>query len=302
MNPFVSSRRHCDLCPRTCGVDREAGQRGYCRAGAEVEVYRYGLHHGEEPPISGTQGSGTVFFSRCTLRCLYCQNYPWSQEGQGRTVEGAGLADMLASLYRQGCHNWNLVSPTPWLPWIYEAWQKVTADGMSRPIVYNTSGFERVEQVQAMAGWADVYLTDLRYATAESAAAGSDSAAYVEQARLALLEMWRQTGPLKTDGGGIACRGTICRLLVLPGRVDEAVANLEWLARTVGTGIPVSVMAQYTPAYKAVKESPWDRRPTADEYGRVVEAVEALGFSEGWVQEYETPAPDSLVGFNMSPE
>jgi putative pyruvate formate lyase activating enzyme len=208
---------------------------------------------------------------------------------------------MLVSLVNQGCHNWNLVSPTPWLPWIYEAWQKVTADGMSRPIVYNTSGFERVEQVRAMAGWVDVYLTDLRYAKKESAAAGSDSAAYVEQARLALLEMWRQTGTLKTDDGGIASRGTICRLLVLPGRAEEAVANLEWLARTVGTEIPVSVMAQYTPAYKAVKESPWDRRPTSDEYGRVVEAVEELGFSEGWVQEYETPAPDSLVGFNMSP-
>ena len=301
MNPFEKSFQSCELCPRTCRVDRQGGKRGYCKAGDAVEVYRYGLHHGEEPPISGTKGSGTIFFSRCTLSCLFCQNYPWSQEGQGRTVEHDGLAAMFAELYRDGCHNWNLVSPTPWLPWIYEAWSKVVADGMTRPIVYNTSGFERVEMVRNMDGWVNVYLTDLRYARPESAKAGSDSAGYVEQARQALREMWRQTGPLETDDEGIARRGTICRLLVLPGRAEEAVANLEWLAGAVGTQIPVSVMAQYTPAYKAVHEAPWNRRPTEEEYGRVVEAVERLGFTEGWVQEYATPTPESLVGFKMSP-
>ena len=152
-----------------------------------------------------------------------------------------------------------------------------------------------------MPGWVSIYLTDLRYALTESAVAGSDSDRYVESARNALLEMWRQTGPMDLNDDGIARRGTICRLLVLPGRADEAVANLEWLAGAVGTRIPVSVMAQYTPAYKALDEAPWNRRPTAEEYGRVVDAVESLGFAEGWVQEYETPSPDSLVGFKMSP-
>jgi len=242
-----------------------------------------------------------VFFSRCTLSCLYCQNYPWSQEGQGRAVTVDEMAEMLRSLCRDGCHNWNLVSPTPWLPWIHEAWSRVVADGLSRPIVYNTSGFERVEQLRALAGWVNVYLTDLRYAQDTSAKAGSDCAGYVEAARAALLEMWSQTGPLKMDEEGVAEQGTICRLLVLPGRAAEAVANLEWLAAAVGTEIPVSVMAQYTPAYKALNEAPWDRRPTQDEYGDVVEAMERLGFSEGWIQEYETPSQDSLVGFKMSP-
>jgi putative pyruvate formate lyase activating enzyme len=172
---------------------------------------------------------------------------------------------------------------------------------MSLPIVYNTSGFERVEMVRAMAGWVSVYLTDLRYARPESAREGSDSAGYVERAREALVEMWSQTGPLELDDDGIAKRGTLCRLLVLPGRADEAVANLEWLADAVGTRIPVRVMAQYTPAFKAVDLAPWNRRPTEAEYGRVVEAVERLGFSEGWVQEYETPTPESLVGFKMNP-
>ncbi len=152
-----------------------------------------------------------------------------------------------------------------------------------------------------MAGWVNVYLTDLRYAQDETAKAGSDCVGYVGVARDALLEMWRQTGPLKMDEEGVAEQGTICRLLVLPGRAEEAVANLEWLADAVGTDIPVSVMAQYTPAYKALTGVPWNRRPTLNEYELVVDAMEQLGFSEGWIQEYETPAEDNLVGFKMSP-
>ncbi|MEI6514966.1 MAG: radical SAM protein [bacterium] len=301
MNPLVSSLTRCELCPRKCGVNRQQGKPGWCGAGGVTEVYRYGAHHGEEPPVSGTRGSGTVFFSRCTLKCLYCQNYPWSQEGQGREVDEIGLAAILKSLAVEGCHNWNFVSPTPWLPWIHAAWECVVKDGHALPIVYNTSGFERVEVLRALEGWVNVYLTDLRYAEPDSAKEGSQGADYVDAARQALLEMWRQTGPLEINGDGVARRGTICRLLVLPGRADEAVANLEWLAGAVGTEIPVSIMAQYTPAYRALQTAPWNRRPTAEEYGRVVEAVERLGFCEGWVQEYETPSPDNLVGFKMSP-
>ncbi len=292
---------HCELCPRRCGVNRAEGRKGYCQAGGALEVYRHGLHAGEEPPISGEKGSGTVFFSRCTLSCVYCQNFPWSQEGQGRVITIDELAEMFRALAQDGCHNWNLVSPTPWLPWIYEAWRLVVADGLSRPIVYNTSGFERVEQLKAMDGWVSVYLSDLRYAQDETARKGSDCAGYVETSRAALLEMWRQTGPFKMDGEGLARQGTICRLLVLPERADEAVANLEWLAGAIGTEIPVSVMAQYTPAYKALNAAPWNRRPTQAEYSLVVDAMERLGFTEGWIQEYEAPSQDSLLGFKMSP-
>lgn len=302
MNPFSSSLEYCLLCPRQCGANRHKGQKGYCRAGNRVEVYRFGPHHGEEPPISGTRGSGTVFFSRCTLRCVYCQNYPWSQEGEGREYSREGLAGVFRQLAQAGCHNWNLVSPTPWLPACHEAWSDVMSEGVRLPLVYNTSGFENLETLRALEGWVDVYLTDLRYACAESAAEGSGSRDYVEVARRALQEMLRQTGPMQVDGAGLATRGTICRLLVLPGRAAEAVANLEWMAETVGTDVPVSVMAQYTPAYRALEMEPWKRRPTEDEYGSVVEAVDRLGFTAGWVQEYETPSPDSLVGFKMRPE
>lgn len=277
------------------------GQKGYCRAGAEVEVFRYGLHHGEEPPISGNRGSGTVFFSRCTLRCLYCQNHPWSQEGEGRAYAPDGLVKVLAGLAGDGAHNWNLVSPTPWLPWVLDAIEAAAKQAGRLPVVYNTSGFEDPGVLRELEGRVSVYLTDLRYARPGSAKAGSDCADYVDVARKALLEMWRQTGPLELDEDGIGRRGTICRLLVLPGLAEEAVANLEWLAGAVGTDLPLSVMAQYTPAYRALESEPWRRRPTPEEYGRVVEAVESLGFEAGWVQEYETPTPDELVGFKMNP-
>ena len=303
MNALLDSAlTACELCPRRCRAARGTGVRGYCKAGDAPEIFRHGRHDGEEPPVSGTRGSGTVFFSRCTLRCLYCQNYPWSQEGAGRPYDVDGLTAVMDSLRAQGCHNWNLVSPTPWLPWAMEARERVRRTGPDLPLVYNTSGYERVETLRALDGWVQVYLTDLRYARPGSAAEGSDAVGYVAAARAALLEMWRQTGPLECDADGVARRGTICRLLVLPGRADEAVANLEWLAEHVGSAIAVSVMAQYTPAYRAAGREPWGRRPTREEYEPVVEAVEAHGFGTGWVQDYETPSPDELVGYKMSPD
>jgi putative pyruvate formate lyase activating enzyme len=211
------------------------------------------------------------------------------------------LADVFVTLARSGAHNWNWVSPTPWLPWILEALDLAAARGVRLPVVYNTSGFESVDVLRELDGRVAVYLTDLRYAKPESAQAGSGCSDYVIAARLALEEMWRQVGPLQMDNEGIARNGTICRLLVLPGMAEEAVANLEWLAASIGTEISVSVMSQYTPAYHAVGREPWGRRPTADEYQTVVAAVERLGFSQGWVQDYETPPADELVGFKMSP-
>lgn len=290
---------HCELCPRRCGVDRAGGQRGYCKAGANVTVFRYGAHRGEEPPISGFRGSGTVFFSRCTLRCLYCQNYPWSQDGEGREYDVDGLAAALRSLAEAGCHNWNLVSPTPWLPWIRAAAKQLRKDGFSLPFVYNTSGFERIEVLQAYRDLADVFLTDLRYATEESAAEGSDARGYVDAARAALQWMCSEAGPLHVDDDGVATRGVICRILILPGRAQEAVDNLRWIAKNIGTDVAVSLMSQYVPAHRAATLPPWNRRINGEEYGTAVAALEELGFDNGWVQELEAEAPPELVGFQM---
>jgi putative pyruvate formate lyase activating enzyme len=244
-----------------------------------------------------------VFFGRCTLRCLYCQNYPWSQEGRARPVSVASLAAAFAELREQGCQNWNLVSPTPWLPQIREALRLARRTGAALPVVYNTSGFERPETLREYRELADVYLTDLRYARADSAQAGSGCAAYAAAARRALREMWRLAGPLRRDAGGAAVAGTVCRLLILPGRAAEAVENLRWLAGTVGTGVALSVMAQYVPAYRApASGAPWNRRITPAEYEQVCEAVGDLGFTEGWIQDFEGQASADLIGFNMAPQ
>ncbi len=262
-------------------------------------MYRYGPHHGEEPALSGTRGSGTVFFSRCTLRCRYCQNYPWSQEGAGTLLPPGGLAGVLAALRRRGCHQWNLVSPTPWLASIVEALESIPADERL-PVAYNTSGFERAEVLEALAGRVQIYLTDLRYSRPATAAAQSDCAAYPGVAREACRLMWRQVGPLRLDDDGVAVSGLICRLLVLPGHAEEAVDNLRWLAETLGTDVAVSVMAQYTPAWKALEGPPWNRGVTRPEYDRVREAVDALGFENGWVQDLGGETEDALLGFAMT--
>ncbi len=289
----------CHLCPRACGVDRLAGRTGYCKAGVLPRVFRYGPHFGEEPPVSGTRGSGTVFFSHCTLRCVYCQNHPWSQAGQGDDLSVDALRDIFRGLAQKGCHNWNLVSPTPWLPQIREAVAPLIHAGISLPFVYNTSGFEAPETLEAFSDLADIALIDLRYATPESAFEGSDARSYVAAARSAFLWFWNRLGPLETDRERIATRGVICRLLALPGRVNEAVANLEWLARSVGTDVAISVMSQYTPVHRAERLEGWNSTVRAEEYALLTEAAADLGFENGWIQEFEGDAPADLLGQTM---
>lgn len=289
----------CALCPRRCGINRAAGQTGYCRAGVKPRIFRYGPHHGEEPPIAGERGSGTVFFSHCTLRCIYCQNHPWSQEHLGEDKEIEELSAIFRRLAEIGCHNWNLVSPTPWLPQIKKAVESVIKDGIFLPFVYNTSGFESVETLRRYADLADIALIDLRYSQIKSAAEGSDAPGYVAAARESLLWFWRNLGPLETDADGIARRGVICRLLALPGRTGEVVDNLRWLAENTGTGIAVSVMAQYTPVAGALGKPGWDRKVRADEYRLIENAIAEFGFEEGWVQEIEEESKKDLLGRNM---
>jgi putative pyruvate formate lyase activating enzyme len=289
----------CRLCPRACGADRLAGRVGYCRAGVLPRVFRYGPHFGEEPPVSGTRGSGTVFFSHCTLRCVYCQNHPWSQANNGEDLTLDALRDIFKGIAEKGCHNWNLVSPTPWLPQIREATHPLIRAGITLPFVYNTSGFESPETLEAYADLADIALIDLRYATPEAAAEGSDAQCYVEASRRAFLWFWNRLGPLRTDEDDIATRGVICRLLALPGRVSEAVANLEWLAKNAGSAVHVSVMSQYTPVHRAAELDGWSRRVREEEYELLTEAAADLGFESGWIQEFEGDAPADLLGQAM---
>jgi len=291
--------QQCELCPRRCGADRMAGRLGWCRAGADTTIFRYAPHFGEEPPVSGSRGSGTIFFSRCTLACLYCQNFPWSQQGEGDVYDRDGLAEALRALARHGCHNWNLVSPTPWMPAIHAALEQVRGEGVNLPVVYNTSGYERVETLRHYADDIQVYLTDLRYAREDTARVGSAAADYVGNARRALGEMWARLGPLVCDENGVALSGVICRILVLPGLADEAVQSLEWIASALGTEVAISLMAQYQPAWKATGRAAWGRTIDEDEYGRVCEALERLGFENGWLQEPGGEKEAGIVGHDM---
>jgi len=280
-------------------VNRLAGETGFCRAGATPRLFRHGPHFGEEPPISGEKGSGTLFFSHCTLRCIYCQNHPWSQDGRGEDLPVAALTARLRALAEQGCHNWNLVSPTPWLPWIREAARPLIRAGIRLPFVYNTSGFELPETLAAYADLLDIALFDLRYARNDTAREASASDTYVEAARAAFCWLWERVGPLETDDSGVARRGVICRLLVLPGRADEAIDSLRWLAERTGAGVHISVMAQYTPVHRALGHPDWGRKVTAGEYARVTGAFEKLGFENGWVQACEDGTPADLLGCDM---
>lgn len=297
--PSAVAPSRCELCPRMCGADRAAGTTGVCGAGAKPRIYRYGPHFGEEPPISGTRGSGTIFFSRCPLKCLYCQNHPWSQGGLGEDMDAARVAVIMESLRDQGCHNWNLVTATQWLPFVREAAGLV--GGARLPFVFNTSGYERLETLDEYADLVDIALIDLRYSTPSLARRASGAGDYVDAARKALLWFCLRLGPLDCDEEGVARRGVICRLLVLPGHPEEAIGNLRWIAENVGTELDISVMSQYTPVYRAPESGEFARRVTREEYEAVTDEAESLGFENGWIQPYGEDAADSLVGADMKP-
>ena len=281
----------CELCPRRCGV-----RPGYCGAGALPRVFRYGPHFGEEPPLTGGRGSGCVFFSRCTMRCLYCQNSPWSWQGEGRDLEIGVLTDIFRRLaIEDKVENFNLVSPTPYLPEIRAALLPLRSEGIALPVVWNSSGYERVETLSEYAGLCDVALFDLRYSRSSTALAASGAKDYVEYARAAVKWAWAR--PPRADG----LPRLIVRILVLPGHAEEAIESLAFVATELGNDVPVSVMAQYTPAYRALKTPPFDRPVTRAEYESVTEAAADFGFEQGWIQGYEASDPKlALLGENMS--
>ena len=278
----------CRLCPRECGVDRLRGERGFCRAGAEPIVASWNVHPWEEPPISGTRGSGTIFFSGCTGRCLFCQNYPISQLGVGNAVSVQQLAEMMLELQDRGCHNINLVTPTHFVPQILAALELAIEGGLRLPLVYNTSGYERVETLQLLDGVVDIYLPDAKYADDETARRLSGFVRYVEANRAALREMFRQVGDeLVLDGEGIARRGLIVRHLVLPEGLAGTGEVLRWIAENLSPRVHVSLMDQYFPAHKAVGHPVLGRKITAEEYAEALRAFEEAGLTNGWMQEHE---------------
>ncbi|MBO7684727.1 MAG: radical SAM protein [Kiritimatiellae bacterium] len=293
----------CELCPRRCGADRFGGspRPGWCGAGNGPRVFRWGPHFGEEPPLCGERGSGCIFFSRCTMRCLYCQNSPWSWGGAGRDVSVAGLAGIMRDLAcADGVVNWNLVLPTPYLPYIREAAHLLASEGVRLPFVWNSSGYERVETLEEYSGLCDWALFDLRYSRDATAAEASCAPGYVEAARAAAKWAWERKGMPRAVRGGSPAGGLILRILVLPGHADEAIESLAWVATELSCRVPVSLMSQYTPAYRGRETPPFDRGVSEEEYASVTEAAADFGFENGWTQGFGAADPKlAFLGENM---
>lgn len=270
----------CTLCPRRCGAERtaEAGG-GFCRMPAGLRVARAMLHRWEEPPISGRNGAGTVFFSGCTLGCVYCQNGDISAGGFGKDISTARLREIFEELIGQGAHNIELVTPTHFLPWILPA----LTPRLPVPVVYNCGGYERVETLRTLEGLVDVYLPDLKYADGTLAAALSGAADYFPVACQAIWEMFRQVGPYVLEDG-LLTQGVVIRHLVLPGYLDNTRQVLDWIAETFGPGdVLVSLMSQYTPTNNMTGRMA--RRVTAAEYRAAAAYMRNCGITDGFVQE-----------------
>jgi putative pyruvate formate lyase activating enzyme len=277
--------RSCDLCPHQCRVNRLSGETGFCRAGLKPMVASATLHRGEEPPISGSRGSGTIFFSWCTLRCRFCQNFPISQLGNGEELSTSGLAERILKLQKSGAHNINLVTPGHYLPQILAALWLAIPQGFRLPLVWNSNGYETVDALALLDGVVDIYLPDMKYADEEPAVRFSAAPGYRDINRDAIREMFRQVGQLQLDAEGIARRGLIIRHLVLPEGAAGSRATLRWIAETIGKETNVALMNQYFPAYKAEKTPGLQRKISDEEYAEAVEALHNYGLENGWVQE-----------------
>jgi len=293
--------RSCDICPRDCRVDRMNGVLGFCGTARDAVIAAACSHRGEEPPLSGTRGSGTVFFARCNLHCVYCQNYQisqgWVESGVARGRET--LADAMLRLQGEGCHNINLVSPSHVVPQIAEALLLAVPQGLRLPLVYNTNAYDSVDVLRALDGVIDIYMPDLKYASNAVAARFSRVSNYVEVSRAAIIEMYRQVGDTLVIGAdGTAIHGLIVRHLVLPGGLAGTLESLGWLARSVSTQVTLSLMSQYYPTYHAKEYVVLSRRTSASEYAAAVRMAEELGFEHVWVQDPEAEAcyrPDFRV-------
>jgi putative pyruvate formate lyase activating enzyme len=274
----------CTICPQDCKINRLTGKTGACHSGTETIVGSWNVHRREEPPISGTRGAGTVFFGYCQARCTYCQNFWLSQHGKGHRVGPERLAEMFLYLQKKGCHNIDLVTPTHFVPQILKALLVAIPKGFRLPFVYNCAGYEHLHVLKLLDGVIDIYMPDAKYSDNGWALKTSKMHHYVEYNRAALKEMYRQVGPLQVDDEGIATRGLLIRHLVMPNDIAGTGEVLRWIAEEIGLDVPVSLMDQYFPAWKAHDDPNLNRRLHWREYRTAVEILEELGLTAGFVQ------------------
>ncbi|MHB8811324.1 MAG: radical SAM protein [Desulfobulbaceae bacterium] len=272
----------CTVCPHACGVNRLAGELGTCRVGARARVASFGAHFGEEAPLVGRCGSGTIFFEGCNLRCIFCQNDDISHidrqgDGSPQAVDEAGLAAIMLDLQAQGCHNINLVTPTHVVPQILAALPLAIEQGLHLPLVYNSSGYDHLPTLRLLEDIVDLYMPDCKFRTAQAAARYTNAGDYPEVMQVALKEMHRQVGDLQIDRDGLAWRGLLVRHLVMPGCLEETRGVLEFLARTIGPATYVNIMDQYRPCHQAYGDDTINRPLRAEEYARALAMAEGFG-------------------------
>ena len=290
------SYTHCTLCPRRCGVDRTRGQLGFCKMPGQIHAARAGVHYWEEPVISGSFGSGAVFFSGCTLKCAFCQNYDISQENFGKPLTSAELRAAFERLIDEGVQNVNLVTPTHFLPDILPALEPK----LPVPVVYNCGGYESVETLRQLEGKIDVYLPDFKYSDNALAKKLSSAPDYFETASAAILEMYRQVGKHVLEDDEMK-RGVLVRHLVLPGCVDNSLGVLDWVAEHFRSGdILFSLMSQYVPMGRAAEMPPFDRRITELEYDSVLSYMMLLGIEDGYTQDFSSAERGYTPSFDLT--
>lgn len=269
--------RECTLCPRNCKVDRTAGEKGVCKTGDRPIVASWGPHFGEEKPLVGRFGSGTIFFSYCNLKCIFCQNWTISHIGEGEEISFERLAKIMLEIRDMGCHNINLVTPTHQMPMILHALALATEKGLNIPIVYNCGGYESLEAVKILDGVVDIYMPDFKYSDPEMALKYSKAKDYPLIVKEVIKKMYRQVGDLIIDNRGIALRGLLVRHLVLPEGIAGAKEVVRFIAEEISKDTYINIMDQYYPCYKAFEHPPLDRRITTKEYSEAIEMAIRAG-------------------------
>lgn len=309
----VSDLTNCTLCPRYCGADRLHGKTGFCGVGSEPVIARASLHMWEEPCISGTEGSGTVFFSGCNLGCVFCQNYDIAHRKIGKSVSTERLSEIFLELQEKNANNINLVTPTHFVPQIIKALTRAKQNGLNLPIVYNTSGYESVDTLRMLDGLIDIYLPDFKYCSPSLSAKYSHVADYFEKASLAVTEMVRQTGePIfrtadnrfltaaQYDDKALLFKGTIVRHLLLPGCLEDSKAIIKYLHESFGDRIFISIMNQYTPLKHVANIPELNRKVSSEEYEELIDYAIALGVENGFIQEGDVATESFIPDFDGS--
>ena len=295
---MIEQLLHCDICPRRCGVNRYRAT-GTCGAGAEVVVAKAFLHQWEEPCISGERGSGTVFFTHCNLRCLYCQNYSISHQGVGKSITVERLADIFFELQDKGAHNVNLVTPTPYTPHVAQAVTRARQRGLRVPVVHNNGGYESVATLRRLEGLVDVYLPDLKYCDSRLSRMWSGAPDYFERATESIREMLGQVGVPAFDADGMLVRGLMIRHLTLPGALDDSKRVVDWVLDNLPHEVYLNLMSQYTPLGEVSAHAALTARVARAQYDALVEYAMERGLDNGFIQETDSASPEYVPVFDL---